>query len=422
MRWQLKTAVVGAGISGLGAAWILSQKDEVHLFESEHRLGGHAHTVQVNDGSSEIPVDTGFLVYNELTYPHLKKFFKTLDVQTVKSDMSLAIKAPHKNLEWAGTNLRTIFAQKTNIRRPAFLRMLYDSTRFHREAEANRELAGKYGWTLGQLIQSRSYGEEFKRDYLLPIGAAIWSTPERGMEAFPAETFLTFFINHQLLQINDRPIWRTVEGGSVEYVKKVSARIPFIHLNAPVQNVERLAGKVLLRTAGECLEFDRVVFATHAPVTLRILENPTDLERRVLSSIGTSANKTYLHTDSSFMPSRRKCWSSWNVMSSPENQNHENVSLTYFINKLQPLRTEKNYFVTLNPRSPVQRVLRELSYDHPQFDREAIEAQKSLPLIQGRGGVYFAGAWTRYGFHEDGLLSAVRIGDLLGIKPPWEVS
>ncbi len=418
----MRTAVIGAGISGLGAAWVLSQKDEVHLFESESRLGGHAHTVQVNDGVSDVPVDTGFLVYNELTYPHLKNFFKALNVQTVESDMSLAIKAPHKNLEWAGTNLSTVFAQRFNILRPGFLRMLYDITRFHREAEQNRETAGKLGWTLGQLMKNRSYSEEFRRDYLLPIGAAIWSTPERGMEEFPAETFLTFFINHRLLQINDRPIWRTVQGGSVEYVKKVSSRIPFVHLNAPVQKVERREGKVLLRTAGECLEFDRVIFATHAPITLRILENPTDLECRILGSIQTSPNKTYLHTDSSLMPTRRNCWSSWNVTSSPENHNHESVSLTYFINKLQPLRSERNYFVTLNPRSAVQNVLREISYDHPQFDRKAIEAQKSLPLIQGQGGVYFAGAWTRYGFHEDGLLSAVKIGELLGIKPPWEVS
>ncbi|WP_415061410.1 NAD(P)/FAD-dependent oxidoreductase [Bdellovibrio sp.] len=418
----MKTAVIGAGISGLGAAWILSQQDEVHLFESEGRLGGHAHTVDVSDGSSGVPVDTGFLVYNELTYPHLKSFFKELHIETVASDMSLAIKAPYKDLEWAGTNLDTVFAQRSNIVRPAFLRMLYDITRFNREAEQNKELAQKHGWSLRQLVQSRSYSEEFKRDYLLPIGAAIWSTPERGMEEFPAETFLTFFINHRLLQISNRPIWRTVKGGSIEYVKKVAARIPFVHLNAPVQNVERRQDKVLVRTNGECLEFDRVVFATHAPITLRMLGNATDLERRVLGSISTSANKTYLHTDSSFMPTRRKCWSSWNVLGSSDSQNHENVSLTYFINKLQPLGAKQDFFVTLNPRSPVQRVLREFSYDHPQFDREAIEAQKSLPLIQGQGGVYFAGAWTRYGFHEDGLLSAVRVGELLGIKPPWEVS
>ncbi|WP_210415563.1 NAD(P)/FAD-dependent oxidoreductase [Bdellovibrio sp. NC01] len=418
----MKTAVIGAGISGLGAAWILSQADEVHLFESESRLGGHAHTVHVNEGASSIPVDTGFLVYNELTYPHLTRFFKTLNVDTVESDMSLAINARHKNLEWAGTNLDTVFAQRTNILRPGFLRMLYEITRFHREAEANKELAHKNNWSLGQLIKARAYSDGFKRDYLLPIGAAIWSTPERGMEDFPAETFLTFFINHRLLQINDRPIWRTVKGGSIEYVKKVSQRIPFLHLNSPVQNVERRAGKVLVRTAGECLEFDRVVFATHAPVTLRILENATELERRVLGGIKTAGNKTYLHKDSSFMPSRKKCWSSWNVVGSPDSQSHENVSLTYFINKLQPLPTDQNFFVTLNPRSPIQDVLREFTYEHPQFDRTAIEAQKSLATIQGQGGIYFAGAWTRYGFHEDGLLSAVRVGELLGMKAPWEVS
>ena len=206
----MKTAVIGAGISGLGSAWILRQTDEVHLFESEGRLGGHAHTVRVNEGSSNVPVDTGFLVYNELTYPHLTNFFKSLNVETVESDMSLAINAPHKNLEWAGTNLDTVFAQRTNILRPGFLKMLYEITRFHREAESNRDLSQQNNWSLGDLIKVLGYSENFKRDYLLPIGAAIWSTPERGMENFPAETFLTFFINHRLLQINDCSIWRTV--------------------------------------------------------------------------------------------------------------------------------------------------------------------------------------------------------------------
>lgn len=418
----MKTAVIGAGISGLGSAWILSQQDEVHLFESDSRLGGHAHTVQVKEAHSDVAIDTGFLVYNELTYPHLISFFKELQVETVESDMSLAIKAPHKNLEWAGTSLDTVFAQRSNILRPGFLKMLYDITRFHREAEANRDLAQKNSWSLGDLIKARSFSEGFKRDYLLPIGAAIWSTPERGMEEFPAETFLTFFINHRLLQVTNRPVWRTVRGGSIEYVKKVAARLPFVHLNAPVQSVERRDGHILLQSGGETLKFDRVVFATHAPVTLRILKNPTELEQQVLGGVLTSANKTLLHTDSSLMPTKRKCWSSWNVLGSPDQQNHENVSLTYFLNKLQPLRTEKDYFVSLNPRVPVQNILREFDYHHPQFDRKAIDAQKLLPRIQGNGGVYFAGAWTRYGFHEDGLLSAVRVGEQLGIKPPWEVA
>ncbi|QLY26415.1 NAD(P)/FAD-dependent oxidoreductase [Bdellovibrio sp. KM01] len=418
----MKTAVIGAGISGLGTAWILSQTDEVHLFESEGRLGGHAHTVQVHDGASDIAVDTGFLVYNELTYPHLKSFFKTLAVETVASDMSLAIKAPHKNLEWAGTNLDTVFSQRLNVLRPGFLRMLYDITRFQREAEENREAAQRNEWSLGQLIHARGYSDEFKRDYLLPIGAAIWSTPERGMEAFPAETFLTFFINHRLLQISNRPVWRTVKGGSIEYVKKVAAQIPFIHLSTPVDAVERNNGKVLVQAKGETLEFDRVVFATHAPLTARMLKNPSDLEQQVLSSFRTSSNKTILHTDATLMPTRRKCWSSWNVLGSPDKSNHENVSLTYYINKLQPLKTQKDFFVTLNPRQPIQSVAQEFQYDHPQFDRLAINAQKMLSKIQGNGGVYFAGAWTRYGFHEDGLLSAVRVGEALGMRPPWEVS
>ncbi|MFS4460678.1 NAD(P)/FAD-dependent oxidoreductase [Bdellovibrio sp. HCB2-146] len=418
----MKVAVIGGGISGLGAAWILSQKAEVHLFESEPRLGGHAHTVHVHESQGTVPVDTGFLVYNELTYPHLKAFFAKLQVETVSSDMSLAVQAPFKKLEWAGTNLDTVFAQRRNILRPGFLRMLWDITRFHKESEQNLELARKNSWSLGQLIRERSYSEEFRQDYLLPIGAAIWSTPERGMEDFPAETFITFFINHRLLQINDRPIWRTVRNGSIEYVKKVASKIPHIHLNTPVHGVERRNSQVYVRVGGEVLAFDRVIFATHAPVTFQMLQDASERERNILSAITTRPNRTYLHQDESFMPARKKCWSSWNVQGSPSESAHQDVSLTYFLNKLQPLSTNSNYFVTLNPRSPIQEALREFTYHHPQFDRRALEAQRSLGEIQGNGGVYFAGAWTRYGFHEDGLLSAVNVGELLGVKPPWEVS
>lgn len=418
----MKLAVVGAGISGLGAAWILSQKYEVHLFEAAPVLGGHAHTAFVDDDGSKLPVDTGFLVYNELTYPNLIAFFAALQVETAQSDMSLAIRAGHKDLEWAGTSLDSVFAQRKNLVKPGFIKMLFDIRRFHLESEENLVLSRKFKWTLGELIQHRRYSENFRRDYLLPIGAAIWSTPECAMESFPAETFLTFFINHKLLQINDRPIWRTVKNGSIQYVNKVAAKIPFIHTGTPVHRVERLNGKISLQASGEQLWFDKVVFATHAPVTLKILKTETDKEREILSAVQTRSNRTLLHQDERLMPGLRKCWSSWNVFSSSEENRASDISLTYYINKLQPLATRNNYFVTLNPRTNVEKVLREYSYDHPQFDRRAIDAQSELPLIQGKGGVYYAGAWTRYGFHEDGLLSAVKVGELLDVKPPWSVS
>lgn len=416
----MKIAVIGGGISGLGSAWILSQKHEVHLFEAESRLGGHAHTVQVNRSQGpSIPVDTGFLVYNDLNYPHLRSFFKELQVETTESDMSLAIRSLHKSLEWAGTNLDAVFAQRRNFLRPSFLLMLKDILRFHRESEENLRQSQQLGWTLGDLLQRGRYSEAFRKDYLLPIGAAIWSTPEKGMESFPASTFLTFFINHRLLQVNERPVWRTVKNGSIEYVKKVAAKIPFVHAGHAVSEVQRLSQGVQVLVGGESLHFDAVVFATHAPVTRHILQGQSALEQKVLGAIKTQNNRTILHQDESFMPERKKCWSSWNVLSSPPEQEREAVSLTYYINKLQPLGTPENYFVTLNPRKEILQPLREFDYAHPQFDQKAIEAQSVLPQIQGLGGVYFAGAWTRYGFHEDGLLSAVRVAELFDIHPPW---
>jgi predicted NAD/FAD-binding protein len=417
----MKVAVIGAGISGLGAAWILSQKYEVHLFEAAPILGGHAHTAFVDDEGQSIPVDTGFLVYNELTYPNLISFFKTLNVETAKSDMSLAIRAGHKNLEWAGTNLDSVFAQRKNLFKPSFIKMLLDIKRFHSESEENLIQSRKYKWSLGELIHRGRYSQEFRRDYLLPIGAAIWSTPEVNMEDFPAETFLTFFINHKLLQISDRPVWRTVQNGSIQYVNKVAAKIPFVHAGTPVRQVERLNGKVSVQVPGEKLWFDKVVFATHAPITLKILKTENDHERKILSAVQNRGNRTLLHQDEEMMPSLRKCWSSWNVFSSSDKSKTTDISLTYYINKLQPLATKNNYFVTLNPRTTVGKIIREYNYNHPQFDQRAIDAQSELPSIQGQGGVYFAGAWTRYGFHEDGLLSAVKVAELMGVKPPWSL-
>lgn len=417
----MRVAVIGAGISGLGAAWILSQKYEVHLFEAAPKLGGHAHTAFVDEGENTVPVDTGFLVYNELTYPHLIAFFKALDVETAQSDMSLAIRAGHKNLEWAGTSLDSVFAQRKNLFKPSFIKMLLDIKRFHLESEENLILSRKFKWTLGELIQRGRYSQGFRRDYLLPIGAAIWSTPELNMEDFPAETFLTFFINHKLLQINERPVWRTVKNGSIQYVNKVAEKIPFVHLGTPVHRVERLNGKISVQVPGEQLWFDRVVFATHAPITLKILKTESDKEREILSAVQTRGNRTLLHQDESLMPALRKCWSSWNVFSSADQNRPTDISLTYYINKLQPLATRKDYFVTLNPRTAVGKIIKEYNYHHPQFDRRAIDAQAELPSIQGQGGVYYAGAWTRYGFHEDGLLSAVKVAELMGVKPQWNV-
>lgn len=415
----LKIAVVGAGISGIGSAWLLSQKHDVHLFESENRLGGHAHTVFVSEPEKEIPIDTGFLVYNELTYPHLKNFFKILNVETVDSEMSLSVKVESKNLEWSGTNLNTVFAQRKNLFKVSFYQMLFEILRFGREAEENLTLAKRYSWSLKELLDKKKYRRSFYLDYLLPIGAAIWSTPESKMLDFPAETFLNFFINHKLLQVNNRPVWRTVKNGSIQYVQKAREQIRHVHIDTPVLSVERQSKKIVVRTATDSIEFDAVVMATHAPITAQILKNKSEAEEKILSSIRYENNKTILHRDSNFMPKNKICWSSWNVLGSNDTENIQKVSLSYYLNRLQPLPTDKNYFVTLNPLSTIQNAIREFQYSHPQFDHAAIQAQNGLSAIQGNGGIYYAGAWTRYGFHEDGLLSAVKVAELLNTPIPW---
>lgn len=417
----MKIAVIGSGISGLGAAYILSRSHEVHLFEASNRLGGHAHTSLIKDQDGDVPVDTGFLVYNELTYPHLMAFFAHLKVNTAESDMSLSIRNSGTGLEWSGTNLNSIFGQRKNLLKPSFHLMLLEILRFHREVENNLSLARRHGWTVGDLLAQRKFSASFSTNYLLPMAAAIWSTPEKGMLGFPAATFLNFLINHKLVQVNDRPKWRTVTGGSVEYVNKVAAQLAHVHMNAPVTAVVRSGEKIKLKTGGREVEFDRVIFATHAPVTSRILQNQNGTEREILSQFRTEPNAAVLHQDRALMPREERCWAAWNVFAN-EGFRQSKVSLSYHLNRLQQLKTRRPYFLTLNPSSGVNAVDREFSYDHPLFNQAAIRAQAQLSDIQGIGGVYYAGAWTRYGFHEDGLLSAVRVASLMNVTTPWKVA
>lgn len=417
----MKIAVVGAGITGLSAAWLLSKQHTVHLFESSDRLGGHAHTVTVEDQGQSVSMDTGFLVYNELTYPNLCGFFNELQVETVASDMTLSIQVKEKNLEWCGTNLNTVFGQRRNLVRPSFYVMLKEILRFHKEAQNNLVFSRRHGWTLQDLLQERKYSLAFAHDYIVPIGAAIWSTPEGQMLNFPAETFLQFFINHRLLQVNDRPVWRTVKNGSIQYVQKAATAISHVHLNSPVTSVERVNGRLILKTSNETHEFDRVVMATHAPQTRSIVKTEHSKVQEVLGAFQTEPNRAYLHQDQSVMPNKKLCWAAWNVVGSTDFANQRKVCLSYYLNKLQPLNSEKDYFVTLNPIQNPQSLkpLKEIEYSHPVFNHEAIRQQKNLSGIQGLDGIYYAGAWSRYGFHEDGILSAVKVSALLGVIPPW---
>jgi predicted NAD/FAD-binding protein len=419
----MKIAVVGSGISGLACSLLLSQKHEVHLFESEKRLGGHAHTSSIYNNSKDFNVDTGFLVYNELTYPHLTAMFKYLNVETVASDMSLSIQEPNVDLEWAGDNLDSVFAQRKNLFNPRFYKLMFDILKFHKHAEKNRDLAREHKWTVAQLLKNLKYSNELTEWYVLPMIAAIWSTPEKSMLDFPAETFLTFFINHKLLQVNDRPQWRTVKNGSVNYVNKIAAQLQSIHLDEAVVSVQKNENGLELTSNKSLYQFDKVVFAVNPSVSSKMYRAVNADTNEILSSFKTESNQAYLHLDKSFMPKSKKCWASWNVKANLKNSNSNSnkVALTYFLNRLQPLPTPDNILLTLNPNTKPNDIILQHEYHHPIFNQKAIEAQKQLPEIQGQDGVYHIGAWTRYGFHEDGLLSAVKLAELFDIQTPWGV-
>lgn len=417
----MKIAVVGSGISGLGAAYILSKKHEVHLFEAEGRLGGHAHTVSIQEKESSVAMDTGFLVYNHLTYPHFTKFMEELGIHQVDSDMTLSIRAP-SGLEWAGTNLRTVFAQKRNIFKKDFLIMLRDILRFHRDADENLRLSRQNDWTLGELAEYRQMSPSFLHWYLLPMTGAIWSMSNSKALEFPAQSFMNFCMNHRLLQVNARPVWKTIGGGSINYVKAVERQLPHVHMNAPVESIARSGDGLVLKAQGQEGRFDKVILATHAPVSHRILNTHFPETAKELAPLRTSANQVVLHQNASVMPQRRKCWSAWNVRAVDHARDEQPVLVSYFLNKLQPLRTRQNYFITLNSKEPLSQVQRTFEYHHPQFDKQALAVQKRLPELQGRDGIYLAGAWTRYGFHEDGLLSAVQVAKALGVETPWKLS
>jgi uncharacterized protein len=416
----MKIAIVGAGISGLGCAQVLAREHAVTLFEAAPRLGGHTNTVDVTLDGITHPVDTGFLVYNERTYPNLIRLFAELGVPTAKSEMSFAVSVPldaaGRRLEWAGADLDTVFAQRRNLLSPSFLSMLRDLLRFNRQATAVAQGRAHCGdLTLGEFLDRNRYGNPFRRWYLLPMAGAIWSCPLQTMLAYPAATFIRFCHNHGLLQVNNRPQWFTVAGGARQYVQRIAEWLPDVRVATPVLEVTRPAagGKVAVRTAAGVEHFDQVVLASHSDQSLRLLTDADADERSILSGVRYQPNRALLHTDPRLMPASRKCWSSWNYLSTggaePE------VAVTYLLNKLQPLPFTSPVFVSLNPliEPHAGSVIAEFDYAHPVFDGAAIRAQKRLPTIQGRRRVWFAGAWTGYGFHEDGLKSGLAVAEAL---------
>jgi predicted NAD/FAD-binding protein len=411
--------VVGAGISGLSAADLLGVDHDVVLFEREPRPGGHSRTLTVPRADGPLPVDTGFIVYNEVNYPLLTKLFAALSVPTKPSDMSFGLRYGDGELEFCASSLEGIFAQRKNLASPRYLRMLADILRFFRSAKLVLEEPGDP--TLGEFIERLAPGDWFKDRFLVPMGAAIWSTPPREMLAFPAKTFVRFFDNHGLLSINGHHRWRTVDGGSQEYVRRIVERLGArVRSASPVVEVRGgNNGFEVVTAAGDRDRFDEVVLAAHADAALAMIAEPTPEERRILGAFQFRDNEAVLHTDTRLMPQAKAAWASW-VYGAGVSSRETEVSVTYWMNKLQSLPGE-DVFVSLNPDREIaaDRVIDRHVFRHPMFDTAAVTAQDEIASIQGVRGLWFCGAWQRYGFHEDGLWSAVRVAKAKGVSIPW---
>ena len=415
----MRIAVVGSGIAGLGAAWALSRVHDVTVFEAGTYLGGHAHTVEIDDGPRSIPVDTGFIVYNEANYPNLVRLLRTLGVATGSSDMSFAVSKDRGAFEYQARALG-IVAQPSNLARPAYRRMVREIFRFTKEAKA---LVGTDGReSTGEWLDRRGFSRSLREDFVLPMTACIWSSSLDDMASYPAATMAGFLNNHGLLDVLRRPAWRTVSGGSREYVRRVADSFEDVRLATPVDAVVRLGDGVIVRDAtGHQERFDHVVLATHADTSLSILGDDASAdERRLLGSFRYTENRAVLHRDPALMPVRRRAWSSWNYLAEGgPGDASRTVSLTYWMNRLQNLETRRPVFVTLNPPHEPRQVEAEFTYHHPTFDRAAVDAQRELPSIQGGDRTWFAGSYCGYGFHEDGLTAGLAVAASLGAPAPW---
>ena len=421
-----RVAVIGSGISGLSAAHALTPLADVTLFEAGSYFGGHTHTVDVTVNGVQHGVDTGFLVFNERTYPELIRLFGELGVQTVASEMSFSVQVPDVGLEWSGCNLDSVFAQRRNLLRPGFWRMLKDLLRFNKActAIAQRNSESQLQQPIGDFLDEQRFSAEFRDWYFLPMIGCIWSCPTHQMLRFPIATMIRFCHNHGLLQITNRPRWFTVTGGARNYVDKMLHRIPDARLNCPVRSVRRIkagigSAGVSVSTDAGTERFDEVVMACHSDQSLALLADPSRDEREVLGAITYHANRAVLHTDTSVLPQRRRAWAAWNYERAASGSREQaSVCLHYLINRLQPLPFKTPVLVSLNPvlEPRADSVQGEFHYAHPVFDIAAIAAQKRLPALQGAAHTWFCGAWTRYGFHEDGLMSSLAVVDALKVS------
>jgi predicted NAD/FAD-binding protein len=404
----MKIAIIGSGIAGNVAAYHLNKEHDITLFEQNSYIGGHTHTHEITDNTGNLNIDTGFIVLNDRTYPNFIKLLKELDVDIQKTEMSFSVKCEQSSLEYNGNNLDTLFAQRSNIFRPAFYKMIADILRFNREAAEfiNNTYSDQ---SLGDFLNNGDYSEIFVSKYIVPMGAAIWSTNPEDMFSFPARFFFKFFLNHGLLSVNDRPQWYVIKGGSNSYVQKLIRGFENkIRTHCPVDKIVRFDDHVEIHTQRHGTEkFDYVFIASHSDQALNILQQPSAQERATLSAIQYQRNEAVLHTDRSLLPIRKKAWASCNYHIPKDTRS--NVALTYNMNILQGLKSDNTYCVTLNYTDQIDssKILKTIQYDHPTFTPESIRAQENHRLINGTGRTYYCGAYWRNGFHEDGVVSAL---------------
>jgi predicted NAD/FAD-binding protein len=414
----MRIAVIGSGISGMTAAFYLSPRHEVFLFEKEPHLGGHTHTVTVESSQGPLAVDTGFIVHNDRTYPNLVKLLAKLGVETQPSDMSFAVSCPRSGYEYSSRGLNGFFAQRANLARLDHYRLLREIVRFNREAPKLLDNSAAATMTLGDVIEQGRYAALFTERYLYPVASAVWSMSTQAIRHFPALTLLRFFDNHGMLGINTHPKWRVIRGGSYRYIPPLTA--PYkdrIYTSTDIRSIARDETGVTLQFQNRPpMRFDQLVFSCHGNQILPLLEAPSDAERDILGRFATSRNEVCLHTDSSLLPKRRQARASWNYSLSPDPG--AGATVTYHLNRLQSLAVPEDYCVTLNANGSIDpaKVLRRMVYHHPLYDGGAIQAQARWSEISGRNRTHFCGAYWFYGFHEDGLNSALRVARALGME------
>ena len=413
-----KIAVIGSGIAGISASYLLSSNYNVHLFEKNNYLGGHTRTVQVS-ADNNLSIDTGFIVFNDKNYPDLIKFFDHLDVQTANSEMSFAVSDVDYNIEYGGKNLKSLFAQYKNIFNISYLKMIYEIYCFYKLCKNTKLDKITNNYTIEDFLKKNNFSSYLKELHIYPLISSIWSANQRDISNFPLKLFLNFFNNHDLFNFKDRPQWKFVQGGSNSYIKKIIGLDKFsFSLNTKIEKIIRSENNIKIINNDEEVVFDYIIIATHADQALQIIDNPTNDEKDILSKFEYTKNRAFLHSDRSMMPKNNKTWSSWNFIKSAKA--NSNFTLTYWMNNLQKLETSKEYFVTINPEKIPDNTYNETFFTHPKFNLQTMKSQHKLKDLQGVNNTFFCGAYHGYGFHEDGIQSAVYISKLLGIDIPWK--